>query len=174
MENLLTVAVESASRPQREPRKIHGLKWAELRSDGPFSKQRPKRRAHKAGLAYERKVGRKLKRMLRDGELDGELNLNQWILFADANGVGWAQPDAFVLMQDKILLLESKLTQSDTATPQLLSLYLPLLRKIYNLPILCLQVCHNLRYVPSKLVEGPEELLKAPGPGVFVWHFLGD
>ncbi len=174
MQSLLTVAVDSVSRPRNEVRRIRGLKWAELRSDGPFPTQKPRRRAQKAGLAYEKKVGRTLKRMLRDGELQGELRLNQWILFADDNGIGWAQPDIYLLMEKSILLMECKLTQSDVATPQLLSLYLPLLRKIYNLPILCLQVCHNLRYVPKKIVEGPQELLSAPGPGVFAWHYLGD
>ncbi|KKM17739.1 hypothetical protein LCGC14_1672780, partial [marine sediment metagenome] len=126
-----------------------------------------------AGIAYEKVVGRELKRLVRNGDLDGELILGQWILFCDINGVGWAQPDAYVLMEDKIILFEAKLTQSDSAVPQLLSLYLPLLRQIYNLPILCAQVCHNLRYVPKKLVESPQEILANPGPGVFVWHFIG-
>ena len=174
MTNLLTAQVESVARPKNEVRRIRGLKWAELRADGPFPKQKPKQRAHKAGMAYEKKVGRHLKRMVQDDQLSGELRLNQWLLFADDNGIGWAQPDAYILMEKRILLIECKLTQSDVATPQLLSLYLPLLRKIYDLPILCLQVCHNLRYVPKRLVEGPRELLNDPGPGVFVWHYLGD
>ncbi len=154
-------------------RKIRGLKWAELRSEAPFKKSRPRRSALKRGLAYEKVVGRELKRQIGDGSLKGELFLGQWILFSDAGGIGWAQPDAYVLMEDRILLLEAKLTQSDAAVPQLLSLYLPLLRQIYNLPILCAQVCHNLRYIPKKLVESPQELLANPGPGVFVWHFIG-
>ncbi len=172
--SLLTIAADSVSHPKNEVRRIRGLRWAELRDTGPFPYQKPRKRAQKDGLAYEKKVGRTLKRMLRDEQLEGELRLSQWILFVDDNGTGWAQPDAYILMPDRILLIECKLTQSDVATPQLLSLYLPLLRKIYNLPIVCLQVCHNLRYVPKRLVEGPEELLANPGPGVFVWHYLGD
>lgn len=174
MTNLLTTLVESAVRPGNEVRRIRGLRWAELRSSGPFSKRSPKARAQKAGLAYEKKVGRTLKRMLRQEELEGELRANQWVQFSDENGIGWAQPDFYLLMENGILLMECKLTQSDSATPQLLSLYLPLLRKIYNLPILCLQICHNLRYVPKKLIDGPQELLGAPGPGIFVWHYLGN
>lgn len=174
MTNLLSTAVNSVARPTNEVRRIRGLKWAELRTDGPFSKQKPRRRAHKAGLAYEKKVSRALKRMVGAEKLTGELFIGQWILFADENGVGWAQPDIYLLMPNRILLMECKLTQSDVATPQLISLYLPLLREIYNLPILCLQVCHNLRYVPKKLVESPMELLDNPGPGAFTWHFLGD
>ncbi len=174
MTELLTTLVDSVARPANEVRRIRGLRWAELRSSGPFTRQKPRGRAQKVGLAYEKKVGRRLKRLLRDGELEGELRLNQWIQFADDNGKGWAQPDAYLLMNSRILLIECKLTQSDNATPQLLSLYLPLLRKVYNLPILCLQVCHTLRYIPKKIVTGPQELLDLPGPGVFVWHYLGD
>ena len=87
--------------------------------------------------------------------------------------MNWAQPDHYIITDERILLMECKLTQTDSATPQLLSLYLPLLRFIYEKPIICLQVCQNLRYVPQKLVSGPKELLKRPGPGVFVWHFVG-
>lgn len=174
MTSLSTAAPNLVPRPTNEVRRIRGLKWAELRTDGPFSNQKPRRRAHKAGLAYEKKVSRALKRMVVAEELSGELFAGQWILFTDENGVGWAQPDIYLLMLDRILLIECKLTQSDVATPQMISLYLPLLRKIYNLPILCLQVCHNLRYVPKKIVESPMELLENPGPGAFTWHFLGD
>ena len=168
----MTLALKS-SVGSSQVRRIRGLKWAELRQEAPFRKSRPRRATLKRGLAYEKVVGRELKRQIGDGGLNGELFLNQWILFADQFGIGWAQPDAYILMESRILLLEAKLTQTDSATPQLLSLYLPLLRQIYNLPILCAQVCHNLRYVPKKIVEGPQEILKNPGPGVFVWHFIG-
>ncbi len=166
---------------QNEVRKIAGLRWVELRDQGPFnSSPKSKISAVKRGLAYERVVGRTLKRLITGGELLGELHLQQWILFADAGGVQWARPDAYIRLPSKsqfsshrfdgILLIEVKLTQSDSATHQLLGLYLPLLRRIYNVPILCLQVCKNLRYVPSKLIERPAELIEHPGPGVFTWH----
>lgn len=113
-----------------------------------------------------------LDQMVNVGELEGELVLKQWILFADSNGIGWAQPDAYLVMKERILLVECKLTQSDEATPQMISLYLPLLRKIYDTPILCLQVCKNLRYVPKKFVESPQELLERPGPGAYTWQCL--
>ena len=128
----------------------------------------------KRGLAYERKVGRFLKREVQTGRLDGELRLGQWILFADQFGVSWAQPDAILIQEKMILLMECKLTQTDSVKPQLLSLYLPLLRFIYNRPIVCLQICKQLRHAPEKEVDDPQELLRYPGPGVFTWHYLGD
>ena len=165
------------TRPQvlaRPPRRIRQLRWAELREHGLNFKDNSKKACVKRGHSYERVVGRALKRMLFDGTLQGELFLSRWIMFSDQNGVGWAQPDAFILMDDQILLFECKLTQTETAHPQLLSLYLPLLRHIYNRPILCLQVCKNLRQIPKKFVESPRELLANPGSGVYLWHFRGD
>ncbi len=168
----MTLQVAKDSRCSLGIRRIRGLKWAELRQEAPFKKSRTRKASYKRGNSYERTVGRELKRQIKDGSLSGELFLGQWILFCDQYGVGWAQPDAYLLMEERILLLEAKLTQTDTAVPQLLSLYLPLLRKVYELPILCIQVCHNLRYLPKKLVESPQEVLENPGPGVFTWQFL--
>ena len=174
--NLLAKQVNSVEAPpQKSRRKVTGLRWAELRPEGPFPKTRPRRACVKRGHAYERVLGRQLQRWNRTGVLPGELRLSQWFLFSDSNGIGWAQTDAYLLTNDnRILLLEAKLTQTDSANPQLLSLYLPLLRHIYERPILCLQVCRNLRYLPPKLVDGPQELLDKPGAGVFTWHFRGD
>ncbi len=154
-------------------RRVRGLTWAELREESPFKAKKPRKASIKKGLAYEKVVGRELKRLILSNDLDGELFLGQWIIYADQHGTGWAQPDAYLLMKDQILLLEIKLTQNDSAVPQLLSLYLPLLRHLYNLPILCGQVCRNLRYIPKKFVESPQEILAKPGPGVFTWHFIG-
>ena len=159
--------------PKRETRRIRGLSWAELRPTGPFTRPKPRRACEKRGIAYEKVVARELRRQQESGSLSGELFISQWILFADSKGTGWAQTDIYIIMEKIILLIECKLTQTDSATPQLLSLYLPLLRKIYNMPIICLQVCKNLRYVPKKFVESPQEFLQFPSPGVSTWHYIG-
>lgn len=137
---------------------------------GPFPDrtQRNQKKCVKDGHSYERKVERHLRRL----DL-GELCSQQWIMFADDNGLGWARPDIYVLLDNLTLIFEAKLTQSKTAEVQLLSLYLPLLRHVYETPMLLIQVCRNLRVVPNKLVDGPEDLLQNPGPGVYTWHFLG-
>ena len=157
----------------RESRRIKGLRWVEERASGPFDKAKSKRACIRRGNAYEKKVGRALRDKIASGSLSGELNLGQWFLFCDSKGTGWAQPDAFIVGEERILLVEAKLTQTDTATAQLLSLYLPILRKVYGLPVLCLMACKNLNYVPKRLVDSPEALLRSPGPGVFTWHYIG-
>ena len=172
VERLLKTPIEQLA-PTREIRKVKGLRWTELREYGPFSgknRNRNQKACVKKGHSYERTVHRELKRL----GLGGEICAQQWIMFADSNGLGWAQPDVYVLWDDLLLLIECKLTQSRSADEQLLLLYLPLLRDIYQLPTLCLQVCKNLRVVPPKLVDGPEDLLKFPGPGVHTWHYIGN
>lgn len=126
----------------------------------------------KKGLTYERKVARLLKRLNAEGELPGELYLSQWIAYEDKNGQGFAQVDAFLVRDDLILLVEVKLTQTDYAKGQMLKLYLPLLKKIYQRPVVCLQVCKNLRRVPENKSTALE-LVKNPKPGVWTWHWLG-
>ena len=155
-------------------RRIRGLIWAEFRDESPHVKPTgQQKRRFKSGNAYEKQVGRFLKRELQSGALVGELFLGQWVLFQDSNGRGYAEVDEFIVPPPPapILLIEAKLTQTDCAIAQLISLYLPLLRKIYNRPIVCLQVCKNMRYIPDKFVESPQELLRNPGPGVFTWHY---
>ena len=98
-------------------RRVQGLKWAELRQDAPFKKSRPRQAALKRGIAYEKTVGRELKRQIKDGSLEGELFLDQWILFADLHGIGWAQPDAYILMENRIASLHSKIPNFATILP---------------------------------------------------------
>ena len=113
MKSLLTAKVDSVARPQNKVRKISGLKWVELSDSGPFPVVKPRKKSQKVGLAYEKKVGRKLKRMLKEGELSGDLNLSQWLFFTDINGLGWAQPDAYLLMENRILLNQTPLKRAD-------------------------------------------------------------
>lgn len=153
-------------------RRIQQLDWVELTDYGPIKNpKQPRKASVKRGLAYEKKVGRSIKR--RNGELGGDLYIGQWLLFKDKNGHGKAQPDIYIVYPELIVIIECKLTQTDSVVPQLLQLYLPLIKKLYDRPAVCLQVCKNLRYKPRKLIGDVTELINNPGPGIWTWHFIG-
>lgn len=82
--------------------------------------------------------------------------------------MGYAQPDAFVLLENKVLLLEAKLTQSDQAEAQCTKLYVPLLERIYGRPVVSAQVFKNIRYETPTMVESLEELTQREGH--WQWH----
>ena len=153
-------------------RRIEGLVWVQLTDEGPIvSRKAPRKASVKRGRSYERKVARALKR--EKGKYGGELFIGQWLLFRDKHGYGRAQPDAYILRPDLVVLIECKLTQTEDAEPQLLKLYLPLLRELYSRRVVCIQACHNLRYAPKKLIEDPIELINLPRTGVWTWHYIG-
>jgi len=153
-------------------RRIEGLVWVQLTDEGPIiSRKAPRKASVKRGRGYERKVARYLKR--EHDKFGGELFVGQWLLFKDHHGYGKAQPDAYILRPELVVLIECKLTQADDAVPQLLNLYLPLIRGLYSRPVVCIQACHNLRYTPKKLIKDPIELIDSPRPGVWTWHYIG-
>lgn len=98
----------------------------------------------------------------------------KWIEFEDAHGTGFAQPDFFLLGQRSLLLVECKLTQTETAEVQLLHLYSPLLAHIFpSHTIACVQVCKNLRHIPEYEVESLDEVLEWPPGRVATLHWIG-
>lgn len=171
VEKLLKTPIEQV--PLKQIRHVKGLKWAELRDHGPFPGKQRNRNAKacvKKGKSYERTVLREVRRL----DLKGEICFQQWIMFADENGLGWAQPDLYVLLPDLVLLMECKLSQTRDAEEQLTHLYLPLLREIYQQPVLKLEVFKHLRVTPNRLVDGPEDFLSFPRPEVHTWHYIGN
>lgn len=118
------------------------------------------------GHGFERTVGR----YFRDkgwGVKEG-----QWFSFLDRAGPGHAQPDYIVELPGHLLLVEAKLTQTETAFLQMSQLYVPILEHVYKLPVITLQACRGLRYTPHAL-RTPEELWAQPEFGNFTWHYLG-
>lgn len=99
--------------------------------------------------------------------------LSQWIEFEDLNGHGYAQPDAYLVLADKLLLFETKLSERDGAYAQL-RLYAELLEHIFELPSVRVQVCKSLRPGRRNEISGLARILEAePGPVNYVWHWLG-
>ena len=130
--------------------------------------RKTKRKASRsAGLAFEKKVCRAIQNATQKGFLSGEAYCGQWIEYQDVNGLGYAQPDVFLLREDEILLLEIKLTQTMNGWSQMEDLYEPLLHYIYGLPIRKALVCQNLRWNPDILVDDADELCPEA-----TWHFL--
>lgn len=152
-------------------RVISQLQSASLVGHGPkHAKQRLKGSRAK-GMTYQRRVGRKLSPL---GKAEGlGLVKDQWIYFIDRNGHGYAQPDLYFLGETRLLLLECKLTQSDSAEDQCRKLYEPLLRQIYGLPIVSCQVFKNIRYRTQTMVENWDELLTKTD-GHWQWHYLAE
>jgi len=164
--------LEAKAAPWPLHRRVEGLAEAHLiPPPDKFAKRKHRRGARAQGVAYEKLVGRKLSRgFLKD---EGELFLGQWLSFRDANGWGLAQPDAYVVMERSVLLLEVKLTLTDSAWPQLELLYRPLLEKIYGKPVTTVQVCKKLRgFLPEGMVEDLVCFCGDAKAGRWVWHTL--
>jgi hypothetical protein len=115
-------------------------------------------------LTYQRKVGKRLKKVFSD------VHEEQWFKFEDFNGLGYAQPDFFIL-SDRVLVFEAKLSQTIEGYQQLTNLYFPLLEEFYNLSPVGIQVCRNLIDPDiTPLISHPCEI---GNESLYTWHFLG-
>ena len=87
-------------------------------------------------------------------------------------GFCYAQPDHYIVFPTHVLLIECKLSQKSRAFPQMGLLYVPLLREIYNLPIVGVQACKNLYMIPKKyLVDDIRTLFTYSGSEeMLTWH----
>lgn len=147
-------------------RRITELYWAELVGEGPIKGTPRLTVVQRRGLAYERQVGE----MVQGLGIVGRLYLGQWIKYQDANGLGWAQPDVYIELEDSLLLIECKLTRTDSAVEQMLELYKPLLKRIYYKPISCLQICKFHQGLTMNMVGRLEDMLE-PRLGAWVLHW---
>jgi len=119
-------------------------------------------------MAYERRVGRTLSRCFPSAKL------GQWIRFCDAQGTGFAQPDCYVALAEKVLVFESKLSSSQDGLGQIAALYRPLLRHIFRKPVVGVMVVKYLYADPGELeISSPLEALAKKEEELLVWQFLG-
>lgn len=128
-----------------------------------------------AGIRYEKKVVKRIKERCdspRANDISARVYPGQWISFEDAAGIGYAQPDCYLICLGFILLLECKLTYTDYAWEQLTGLYMPLLKDIYEVPVVPIQVCKNLvNHVPN-MIKDIRDLYFKPKHGMWTWHYL--
>ena len=133
---------------QRAP--VCGIRWAELAARPeavPVCRGTP---AAKAGLRFEHAVGLALRKLAPSFATPSpRVRSGAWLRYEDANGRGWAQPDHFVLLDDRLLLLECKLSQTLDAWHQLEAIYAPLLRWIFGRPVVTIGVFRFLVSAPE-------------------------
>lgn len=147
-------------------RVVRGLKWAKECNVGPGFPEVRLTGSKAAGVAYEKRVAKDIKR--RFGK-DWEIKISQWIRYEDSAGLGWARPDLYMIRDDLLVIVESKLTQTISAEKQLLKLYLPLLLRIYSRKIVCVQSCRSLRNEPEQEIKLLEDIILEPRLGMWVW-----
>jgi hypothetical protein len=107
--------------------------------------------------------------------LEAQIFHNQWIEFEDQNGRGYAQPDSYLVLKSRIICFECKLTETLAGYRQLQTLYSPLLREIYQRPIILILTCKNLSRLDLRRVEAGSlrEALLAPATrGVITFQWL--
>lgn len=152
--------------------RVVGLKEAILTSENPWKREPKLKGCAAKGKTYERTIIRRLEALIPN-----LLHASEWIRYQDASceGTRWrfAQPDAYILCDRWIWLLEVKRTQTSLAGSQMRYLYEPLLKKLYpGLPIIKVQVCKNLRTVPENEIT---RLREATSPDViYTYHCVGE
>lgn len=103
----------------------------------------------------------------------GRVRYHEWIEFLDESGRHYAEPEAFILFDSRLFLIEVKLTGGPLGREQMEGLYAPLLSFIHGRPVHSLLVCRNRTVdTPGPFFSGPEEFL-ASGESFGTWHWLG-
>lgn len=104
--------------------------------------------------------------------LEPSFHYSQWIEFTDAGGSGFACPDIFIVLENKILLFEVKLTQTPNAVAQMRQLYEPLLACIFNYPIIRCEIYRNaISSVETPYVKSLQDVVEFGTPDeTLSWH----
>jgi len=99
---------------------------------------------------------------------------NQWIQFSDDAGPRWCQPDGYVDLGERVLLVEVKYQHTPGAWEQLRLVYAPLLEYLFGKPVAILEIVKW--YDPLIVCPEPVELVASPaewagrGFGVHIWR----
>jgi hypothetical protein len=147
-------------------RVISRLSAASPRSSNPWGAKRPRRAkgSRARGLAYEKLVAQAI-----PGALHG-----QWFDFLDAAGPGCCCPDVLLLAKRATVCIEVKLTDCDEGREQLSLLYAPILRWIYQKPVLLVLVVKHLTPRSTLVVEDLRSALRLAESGAIpTLHWLG-
>lgn len=83
-----------------------------------------------------------------------------WLEFEDESGFGFCQPDVVLVGEDRVVVVECKLTQTDQAEDQLELLYMPIVRLLFGLPVFGVQICRNQYQRPRNPIRRIETLFE--------------
>lgn len=145
---------------------MHPVEDLLIVEEGPSPKFPPStyNRWQRRGISFEKKVGRHLAPLC---PLHGP-----WLYFTDKWGPRVVQPD-FVLPHhpttNHTYLLECKLSYKDEAEKKLLTIYRPLVERLYGVPVCCIQVVRHLRHYDGPLTTF-EEAFAATTPYMVVQY----
>ena len=110
-------------------------------------------------MAFERRISRWLPKQFQFDKF----YYDWWIKFFADGKIGWAQPDMWGVVDEFVILGETKLSYNKAAIPQLNKLYFPLIRFLYPAhTIICIHIYKHNR---GKLETLPtiQTALELPG-----------
>ena len=169
---LSTSPIPPIIQTQRSKRSVDGLLWAQLSDTSPHSSStRGMTAAQKAGLAFEKKIGRQLRQYWGKAHLPGP-----WIEFEDDNGPGRAQPDHVIV--DPLgrwnIIIECKLSYFTLAECELSELYHPLVTHVFpdRDTYLYLTFHHPAGFSGPSISRASQLLSFGPPQKVHHWHSL--
>jgi hypothetical protein len=141
-----------------------------------FPVAKPSNPAAKLGLRYERNVGKELKRHIMPSRFS-DLEHNPWFTFYDVYGMGNCCPDYLLWLDNRVIIIEVKLTWVEVALAKLQELYCPVVSTALECPVLPLVICRNVnRSSPPaqltlvKALTSDAKLLQWPNIGHIPWQ----
>lgn len=119
-------------------RVIEGLKWAKPCERPQFIRASRPKGLKALGLRFERSVGKALQKHYQ------EVKSGQWWQYADVNGLGWCQTDHLINLSGAVIAVECKLTEAEEGREQLLRLYFPILKHVFEREVVGVVVLRHL------------------------------
>jgi hypothetical protein len=117
-------------------------------------------------LPLERKAGLQHKKV--------SVSSGVWFEFYDIDGRGTCEVDHLVLYEDRVIVVECKLTQTPRGLSQLNLLYLPVVRQVFkSAAVSGVMICKKLYEEPELLATSWEEVLASPLSVIPTLHWLG-
>lgn len=140
-----------------------------------FPKPKPSNPAAKLGIRYENRVGKELRRHVIPNRFT-DLEHNPWFTFYDVYGVGNCCPDFLLWVNDRVIVVEVKLTWVEVALAKLDELYCPVISAALHCPVLPLVICRNAttnspsaKFTLGEALISKNKLLQWPQTGHIQW-----